>query len=211
MRKNTKAVAPPTNKALALSWGDPAGIGPEVILKSFLSLPKRIRNRITVFGDISYFRALDRRLRTDVSIIDSSGAKPGGDHLKVEHVVSVKFSPNDFGKVDKRMGRAAMISVEKAMDAVLEGRFGALVTAPINKKSVNRAGYHVAGHTEFLARRLGGAEVAMMLSSEKLKVVVATTHLALSDVPGRLTVKKLTRLIKLVNVSLEGLARFRRA
>lgn len=203
MTKPIKYHASGQGALIAVSWGDPAGVGPEVILKSFPRLSKRLRGKLTVFGSLSYFLALERRLKTGVDIVDAS-KKIGKmfDGLRVDDVVDMKFSQKNFGKIDRLSGKAAMTGVARAVEAVCEGRFGALVTAPINKEAVNLAGYRIAGHTEFLSEALGGVEVAMMLSSKKLSVVVATTHVAIRDVPGRLSRKKLTGLFKLIHRSL---------
>jgi len=191
------------SRRIAVSWGDPAGVGPEVILKSFPALTRKLRNRLTVFGSLSYFRSLNRRFKVGVDIMDAS-MKPDKrfDGLRVADVVDLKFSSQKFGKIDRLFGKAAMTGVEKAVEAVRQGRFGALVTAPISKEAVNLAGYRIAGHTEFLSETFGGVEVAMMLSSKKLSVVVATTHVALKDVPGRLSVMKLSGLFRLIHRSL---------
>jgi 4-hydroxythreonine-4-phosphate dehydrogenase len=189
---------------IAVSWGDPAGVGPEVILKSFPALPKKLRGKLTVFGSISYFRTLRRRLKVDLDIVEASDDVPDSfDGLRVADVVGLKFSPKDFGKISKRSGKASMIGVEKGVEAVRDRKFGALVTAPISKEAVNLAGYKIAGHTEFLSEAFGGVEVAMMLSSKELSVVVATTHVAIRDVPKRLNKIKLTRLFRLIHRSLE--------
>lgn len=205
-RQKVLAVTGPValSKRIAVSWGDPAGVGPEVILKALPKLPEKLRRKLTVFGSLSYFRALARRLKVDVGVVDASlKVEKKHDGLRVENVVELKLSPEDFGKIDRRLGKAAMRGVEKAVEAVGDGRFGALVTAPISKEAVNRAGYQIAGHTEFLSELAGGVDVAMMLSSKKLSVVVATTHVALRDVSKRLNKKKLTRLFCLIHSSLE--------
>lgn len=195
-----------TDKNIAVSWGDPAGIGPETILKAFGLLPKSLRNRLRVFGDAKHLRWLDKRLKTGVDIVDARSAKSRQDALHVEHTLDLEFTPGDFGEVDGRFGAAAMESVIKAATAVREGHCAALVTAPINKASVNLAGYHIPGHTEFLAEFCGGAPVAMMLASAKLSVVVATTHVALRDVAARLSANNLENLLILIDGSYRQLS-----
>ncbi|MGK7345376.1 MAG: 4-hydroxythreonine-4-phosphate dehydrogenase PdxA [Candidatus Nitrospinota bacterium M3_3B_026] len=188
---------------LAVTSGDPAGIGPEVILKAFRELPKTVRRRVTVFGDIYYFRRLDKRLGTGVPIAEASSARARDDLLRVEDTGRVAFSASDFGKTRARFGRAAMDSINAAAGAVMEGRFNALVTAPISKEAVNLAGYRIPGHTEYLARLAGGVDVVMALACEKLKVAVATTHLPLRRVPGALTEAGLVKKMRLIDSSLK--------
>lgn len=187
---------------LAVSFGDPAGIGPEVTLKAFHLLPRSVRNCLTVFGDLGYFRKLNQKYKTGVNIVEAGKAKASEDCLRVEPVCDLHFHPFEFGVVDKRCGAAAMGSLEEAARLTLAGEFDALITPPIHKKSINLAGYVVPGHTEFLSAVCGNVPVAMMLASPALKVVVATTHLALRDVPSALTSKKLLETMKLIDKSL---------
>ena len=184
--------------AIAITWGDPAGIGPEVVIKSFLGLPAALQKRITVFGDLSHFSSLARRMRSSLKIVDAKKCAATAGAMAVYDSASFPFDPSRYGKISKTSGRAAMQPLEAAIALMLEGRFAALVTAPINKEAVNLAGYRIAGHTEFLAAKCGGAPVAMMLASRKLKVVVATTHVPLSDVAGLLDKRKLADFILLV-------------
>ncbi len=190
---------------IAVSMGDPSGVGPETILKAYGLLPGYARRSLTVFGDPDYFVMLDKLVGTSVKIIEKGEERGALDGLRVMRVCSFKFNRAGFGRVNRRYGVAAMKSVETAARATLRGEYGALVTAPINKESANLAGYHIAGHTEFLSGLCGGAPVAMLLASDTLKVVVATTHVAIRDVPARLTRSGLARLIKLVDKSLAGL------
>ncbi|MBI4829105.1 MAG: 4-hydroxythreonine-4-phosphate dehydrogenase PdxA [Nitrospinae bacterium] len=178
---------------IALSPGDPAGIGPEVIVKAAAALPAALRRRLSVYGDARHFTALARRWAPELAV--------GAGGLRVINVLDFGMKRGEYGQVNRRCGAIAMRCLDAAMDAVTAGRHAALVTAPICKESVNLAGWKIPGHTEYLAARAGGIPVAMMLASEKLKVVVATTHIALRDVPRALDARKLTALILLVHRS----------
>lgn len=186
------------NSKIAVSWGDPAGIGPEVILKSFPLLPKSLKARITVFGDLHYLKWLNLKLRANVTILDAKIAKAGDEGLRCEGIERLRFSHKDFGRIDKRFGLAAMRSLDSAVKAVMDGRFSALVTAPIQKESVNLAGYKIAGHTEYLAR-ITKSDVAMMLSCKKLSVIVLTTHLPIKDVAGKIKAGDIEKKLKIIN------------
>jgi len=201
---NTKPSRTGRKIQIAVSMGDPAGVGPETILKAYSLLPAYARRSLTVFGDPDYFVTLDKLVGTSVKIIEQTEERCAFDGLRVVRTCSLKFN-RGFGKVDRRYAEAAMKSVETAARATLRGEYGALVTAPINKESANLAGYHVAGHTEFLSGLCGGAPVAMLLASDKLKVVVATTHVAIKDVSASITRAGLVKLIKLVDKSLADL------
>jgi len=196
------SAARPGNR-IAVTWGDPSGIGPEVIIKALAYIPPSLRKRITVFGDPDHMNRLSRHLKSRVSITGASDERGGPDAVAVVKAASFPFDPGKMGKVSKSAGQAAMTALEAALAQVLKGQFASMVTAPISKEAVNRAGYIIAGHTEFLAERCGGAPVAMMLASRKLKVVVATTHVALRDLPRLLDRKKLHDLILLVSRSVK--------
>ena len=104
-----------------------------------------------------------------------------------------------------RAGRLAGHAIERAAREALAGRVDAMVTAPIEKQAVNRAGFRYPGHTEWLAELAGGSEVAMMLASEELRVVLVTTHAALRDVPSLITTE---RVIRTGNITRTALMRW---
>lgn len=190
---------------IAVTWGDPAGVGPEVTLKAFSKLPKRLRGRVTVFGDPDHFEWLSGRLGMDVAVEEATGPARAPGAMRVERTCRLKFAEKDFGKVRARTGKAAMAAVAAAARAAIAGKYGAVVTAPVNKEAANLAGYKIAGHTEYLAGLCGNVPVAMMLASKELKVVVATTHEPLRKVPAKLTSEKIARLLKLIHGSFTGM------
>ena len=98
--------------------------------------------------------------------------------------------PGHITMVPQVAGRLAGLAVEAAVRMALAGEVDAIVTAPAEKKALNLAGYQYPGHTEWLAALAGGVPVAMMLASERLRVVLVTTHLPLRDVPAALTTEK---------------------
>jgi 4-hydroxythreonine-4-phosphate dehydrogenase len=162
-----------TDAPIAISLGDPAGIGPEVVVRALAVRPER---RVLVFGDPIVLAAAAERARVP---------RVAPESLRVvtalpPHAV-VPGRPNDAS------AQAQLAYLEAATDAVLRGEARALVTAPISKEWIARAGFTFPGHTEYLAARAGVAEFAMMLAGPALRVVVATTHLALRDVPAALT------------------------
>ncbi len=196
---------PATNPPLALSWGDPAGVGPETVLRAFTTLPKGVRRSIVLHADPAYMETLDRRLKTGVPMVLEREAGIDDDLLRIAPLPSrVRFDfDKDFGKEKKAFGAAAIASVEQAMEAVQRGEAAALVTAPINKASVNKAGYHVPGHTEFLAQKARVNDVVMMLTGRELSVVVVTTHHRLVDIPKLITKEKIVTTLTIVDASLK--------
>ena len=162
-----------TTKPIAISLGDPAGIGPEVVVRALAVRPEL---RVLVFGDPIVLVAAAERAR--VPRVDAESLR-----------VVTALGPTDVtpGRPNDASARAQLAYLEAATDAVLRGECAALVTAPISKEWIARAGFTFPGHTEYLASRAGVAEFAMMLAGPRLRVVVATTHIALRDVPTSLT------------------------
>jgi 4-hydroxythreonine-4-phosphate dehydrogenase len=163
-------VTPPR---IAISLGDPAGIGPEVVVRALAVRPER---DVVVFGD--------------PLVLVAAAERAGVPRVAPDAVrVVTTLRPGEVlpGQPNDASARAQLAYLEAATNAVLAGEARALVTAPISKEWIARAGFEFPGHTEYLAARAGVPEVAMMLAGPALRVVVATTHIALRDVPARLT------------------------
>lgn len=171
---------------LAVTLGDPAGIGAEVIAKALAAAPVPC----LLFGDRRAFkRAWSAWGRGEPPPIVEVGALADADR--------VPGRPTEAGLL------ASARYVLEAARAVSEGRARALVTAPLAKRALALAGHDVPGHTELLQRLTGAPRVAMMLAGERLRVVPATTHCALRDVPARLGETDLPGLFVLVAGELE--------
>jgi len=175
---------------IAISLGDPAGIGPEVVVRALAVRPEC---RVLVFGDPIVLAAAAERARVP---------RVAPDCLRVV----TAHGPNEVtpGRPNDASARAQLAYLEAATEAVLRGEAGALVTAPISKEWIARAGFGFPGHTEYLAARAGVSEFAMMLAGPNLRVAVATTHIALRDVPTALTPAGIASTIAL---TAEALAR----
>jgi 4-hydroxythreonine-4-phosphate dehydrogenase len=160
---------------IAVTTGDPSGIGPEIAVKA----------------------AQDPRV---VAVCD---LKLYGPHRPEDLV------PFPVGQVNDAAARAAYDAIVAATQDALAGKVAALVTAPINKEAFAAAGLPWPGHTELLAHLCGATDVAMMFWSEKLRVVLATVHVPLKDVPSKLTIESLLRTIRLTAAELPkfGIAR----
>ncbi|HJM82085.1 MAG TPA: 4-hydroxythreonine-4-phosphate dehydrogenase PdxA [Nitrospinota bacterium] len=188
---------------IAVTMGDPAGIGPEIVAKAIISLPKRLRKRIVVFGTLSAFKTHSDLLPLNVIKLDKIATNDYS--LNVVETSNIMFTESDYGKPLIKCARGAMGAVRCAATAVIKGQLDAVVTAPINKLSINKAGYNFAGHTEYLADLAGGVDVAMMFASDILRVVVATTHLALKNVSTKLSIDGLLRLLLIVDSALKDM------
>lgn len=177
-------------RPIAISLGDPAGIGPEIVARA---LAARSEADVMVFGDVG---VLTRAAKV------AGVAAPDG--ARVRAVTSLRADEVTPGTPNDASGNAQLAYLTAAVDAALAGEVSALVTAPISKEWIARAGFAFPGHTEYLAARAGVSEFAMMLAGPQLRVTVATTHVPLKDVPRLLTVDGIASTIWL---TAEGLAR----
>ncbi|AVJ27046.1 4-hydroxythreonine-4-phosphate dehydrogenase PdxA [Achromobacter spanius] len=172
---------------VGITMGDAAGIGPEIVVKACaqgLGAPS------VVYGDAGALRRAATQLgvRLDITeIADIRQARP--DAAGIQVVACSPALPADLplGKVSALAGRGAYDYVCAAIDDALAGRIRAIVTAPLNKKSMHEAGIDYPGHTEILADRSGTQDFAMMLANDELRVLLVTIHVALADVMARIT------------------------
>jgi 4-hydroxythreonine-4-phosphate dehydrogenase len=161
---------------VAVTMGDPRGIGPEIVAKVLADPPAPAE--YTVIGPEVLMDDLGDVRKIPV------GPREGG--------------PPGLGRVLSQIeaqvaGRYAAAAVERAVELALSGEVDAIVTAPAEKRALHLAGCRYPGHTEWLAALAGGAEVAMMLASDRLRVVLATTHLPLRQAIDSLTSEQVVR------------------
>jgi 4-hydroxythreonine-4-phosphate dehydrogenase len=168
---------------LAVTLGDPRGIGPEIVRKA-LATP--LDAHITVIG-------ADDQV-ADIPDVARIGLGPWqqGSGERADHARTL------------RAGRLAGHAVQAAVKLALAGQVDAIVTAPASKHALHLAGFPWPGHTEWLAHLAGDVDVAMMLASERLRVVLVTTHVAFRDVPALLTVERVVRTGRTTLAALRG-------
>ncbi len=186
----------PARARLALTLGDPAGIGPEVVLKA---LAERSDAEVIVYGPV--VSLLDRARRFGLRMPPDLGARMVDVALEDEVVL---------GRSSGAGGRAAAEAVLRAARDVLAGRVDALVTAPLNKESLAAAGYAWPGHTEMLAEVTASRDVAMMFVGGGLRVALLTIHRPLRSVPEAVTQDEVRRVVRLVHRELPRLGAERR-
>jgi len=174
---------------LAITLGDPAGIGPEIVAATLAGVPEALRRRIIVYGDRG---PLERGARAIGQALPP-GLTIRGDGLGEAAVA---------GAPDERTGAAQVGYLEAAVAAAGRGELAAIVTAPISKTWARRAGFAFPGHTEMLASRLGAPDVVMCFVGPRLKVALATVHVPLAEVARTLTTAGLRTTIALVARSL---------
>jgi 4-hydroxythreonine-4-phosphate dehydrogenase len=194
---------------LAITLGDPAGIGPEVIVKALSHADVYEQCRPLVLGDqrilvraMSWIREVN--LTFDVVTDPDQGQYQAGviTLLDLQNADPAAIQP---GRVSAAAGRAAVEYVLRACDMTMAGETDAVVTAPLNKEAMNLAGYHYAGHTELLADRTGAEKVSMLLTGPKLRVVHVSTHVALSEAIRRVTSQRVEEVIDLAQHSCQAL------
>ena len=182
---------------IALTMGDPAGIGPEIIMKALASPDVRAICRPLVVGDAERLRVagkiVDSRLHVE-SLDDASEASYG--HGDVE-CIDLDLVPEDlpFGAVSPVAGEAAFRYIERAVRIVEAGAARAICTAPLSKEALHAAGHKYPGHTELLAALTRTPEVSMMLVAPKLRVIHVTTHIGLLDAIERIDAPLVERVI----------------
>jgi 4-hydroxythreonine-4-phosphate dehydrogenase len=172
---------------IAISMGDPGGIGPEVGLKAIDDRRVRQACRPVLIGDLRLLRHIGKVLGLPGRIVpaDSPGP-PGPDEIIVLDVVRMRTRPS-WGQPSAAGGKLAGKAIEAAVGLAVSGAAAGMVTAPVSKESLARAGYGMVGHTELIARLTKTKSYAMMITRGRLRVVFATTHLPLRQVARRLT------------------------
>jgi 4-hydroxythreonine-4-phosphate dehydrogenase len=188
-------MTPPTLPRLAVTAGEPAGVGPELVARLAAS---DLAADLVVITDRDLLRRAAATCGLTLDIIEDDGTRvttraPG--RVRVHHVPL--GAPEVPGQPDPRNARHVLTMLALAADGCLRGDFDAVVTGPVQKSSINEGSVPFSGHTEFFAER-AGAEVVMMLASPELRVTLATTHLPLSAVPAAITPQLLERTLRIV-------------
>ena len=185
-------------KKIALSPGDPAGIGPEICLKSLQEINNP--SDFELIGDIDFYRKLSKDLNLNLSFEET---------LHTKNSILVKNIKLDSEVVS---GTPNVANSKYTLDVLLTGSLGAinkeyaaLVTGPINKKIINDYGFEFSGHTEFLADISQTKNVVMLLANSKVKVALLTTHIPLNKVSESVSTKKIIETIKILNENLKRL------
>ncbi|HBG00201.1 MAG TPA: 4-hydroxythreonine-4-phosphate dehydrogenase PdxA, partial [Firmicutes bacterium] len=168
---------------IAITMGDPAGIGPEIILKALThSKIHQICDPIVV-GDAKFFKKAEKVVRTSLHIHPISDIAQAEFREGTLNCLDLDVAPEtlNFGEVSGVAGHAAFEFVRCAVQLAMQDKVQAICTAPLNKASLQLGGHPYPGHTELLADFSGVTDYAMMLFSPRLKVIHVTTHLGLLD------------------------------
>jgi 4-hydroxythreonine-4-phosphate dehydrogenase len=194
---------------IAITMGDPAGIGPEIILAAVAQLRPRIdagELELLVIGCGKTYRRIADRLKRSMSDIEEVAADHAGAWPMLGFIEAGP-SKTDIvtGEVSAEAGRLAYNAIDIAVRLALKGDAQAICTAPLNKEALNAAGHHFGGHTELLAHLTGARDSVMMLAHGNMRVSHISTHTALAKVPGRVTPERVRRVIELTDEALKRL------
>lgn len=187
---------------IGITMGDPAGIGPEICAKALTNPEIQLLANCIVIGDRKSMRkALKTKLEIN-SIKKVSQAKFSKGVIDVLDLDNINVSRLKMGQVSKYAGKAAIEYVEKAAELAMDKEIDAIVTGPINKEAIHKAGYKYQGHTELLAAKTKSKRPAMMFVADNFWVMLATTHVPLKDISKKLDKNKLIHLIQLAHETL---------
>jgi 4-hydroxythreonine-4-phosphate dehydrogenase len=170
---------------IAVTSGEPAGIGPDICLKL---VDRSIAASIVVLGDRDMLAARAERLGRSLGNLD------------ILHVPLRR--PAEPGRLDAGNAAYVLEMLDRTLAGCRSGEFAAMVTAPVHKGVINEAGIAFSGHTEYLAEKTGTPRVVMMLAGAGLRVALATTHLALKDVPAAITQPELETTLRILHADL---------
>ncbi len=192
---------------IGIAMGDPAGIGPEVIVKSLINKLVYERCNPIVVGDANIIRRAVSLLKLPVIVNAVSKVSDAKFTFGTVDVFDLNNFSEDlvYGKVSARAGAAAFESVVKVIELAMDNQLDATVTAPINKEAIHLAGHHYSGHTEIYAHYTNTKKYAMLLVEENLRVIHVSTHVSLRQACD--LVKK-ERILEVVQLLFEACQKF---
>ena len=194
-------------RRIALTMGDPSGVGPEIALKALHALRGRTAGRepdLLIVGTPSCLRQAAADLGMELSFVESGRATAWPEvGLITAAECDRAIAP---GVLSAEAGRLAFRAIDRAVKMALAGEIDAIVTAPINKEAMSAAGLDYIGHTDMLADLTGSKQSCMMLAYDHLCVTHVSTHVPLAEVPGRVTVERVRLVIDLTLRALRDLA-----
>src|SRR5689334_14241240 len=183
---------------VAITMGDPAGVGPEVVVKALMRPEVYERCRPLVVGDAGRLRAAVEITGAGLAVAPVDGPEDAAYERGAVDLVDLDCVPDDlpFGELSPVAGEAAYRFIAAAVELATSGRVGAICTAPLNKEALHSAGHVYPGHTELLAELTGTEEVSMMLNAPRLRVIHVTTHIGLVDMVAKIEPGLVERTIR---------------
>lgn len=193
---------------ISITMGDPAGIGAEIAVKALskrelysLAIPVVIGSKAVMEDAISFIPA-----NVNLNVIeDIKQAKGKYGIIDLFDLDNIKLDDFKYGMVSAAAGKASIEYIFKAIELAKEGIIGAVVTGPIHKEAINRAGYKYAGHTEIFADKTNTNDYAMMLADGDMRVIHVSTHVSLKDACKLVKKDRVLTVIRLANKALKRL------
>jgi 4-phospho-D-threonate 3-dehydrogenase / 4-phospho-D-erythronate 3-dehydrogenase len=186
---------------IALTMGDPAGVGPEVIVKAFQDDTLPLQARVVVIGDARLIQATAKEYASEILVHKINKPEEGWYQTRTIDVIDLNNVPESIsiGKSSAEAGQASYEAIKTAVDLALRDEVSAITTAPINKQSLHLAGHPFPGHTELLAHLTESKESALMMAGSTMRVVLVTTHVPLEQVKSLITEEKVLSTIRLTH------------
>jgi len=189
-----------TRPIIGLTMGDPAGVGPEVVVRA-LAVPEIYElSRPIVIGDLATIERTVAGCGLPLKVGRVSSPEEAGYEFATVDVLQATtddLSGIPMGRVSASAGKASVECIFRAVDLAKARRIDAVATGPINKDAINQAGYHYPGHTEMLAELTGTTDYSLMLVAGSLRVVHVTTHVSMKQAMALLSKDRVLRLIRL--------------
>ncbi|MBK6936905.1 MAG: 4-hydroxythreonine-4-phosphate dehydrogenase PdxA [Chitinophagaceae bacterium] len=192
---------------IAITMGDPASIGPEIAVKALLKEEIHAACRPILVGDANVLGQIIIKLSLPAKVNAVSQVSDAKFEMGTIDVFDLNITDEnklEFGKIDAMCGEASFQAVKKAIELAMSKEVDATVTGPINKKSINEAGHHFAGHTEIYAHYTGTKKYAMLLVEDNINVIHVSTHVSLRQACD--LVKK-ERIVQVIELIVDGLKR----
>ena len=195
---------------IAITMGDPGSIGPEIAVKALKEQKIYDSCRPLVVGDAGVFNRIITEL--DLGVTINSIQDPSAAHFKygaidVIDLQNVDIAKLEYGKINAMCGEASFRAIEKVIQLAMQGSVDATVTGPINKKSINEAGHHFAGHTEIYAHFTDTKKYAMLLVEDNMNVIHVSTHVSLRQACDLVKKERILEVIELLRNGLISLGK----
>ena len=191
---------------IAVTMGDPAGIGPEIILKTLQD--KEIGGlNLVVIGDLAVLEAARNQLELKNIVLDRvtslDNLRTESFHVNVWDMELLQMSNFITGRISNLTGDASFKYIEESIRLANNGKVAAVVTAPISKEAIAKAGHSFAGHTEIFAQYTGGKNYAMLLYDRKLSVIHVSTHISMAEAISSLDQTRIEDVIRMADKSMK--------
>jgi len=183
---------------IALTQGDPAGIGPEIIVKAFQDGALSTETKVLVIGDLQILKKKTKQIAPEIQVHSVNSPREGLYQPGTIDIIDLNNVSENLriGQASLEGGKASYEAINKAVTLALKDEVDAITTCPINKKSLHLAGHLFPGHTELLGQLTNSKEPTLMMESNSMRVVLVTTHLPLDQVKSQISKEKVLQTIR---------------